>query len=86
MEEKILRRLKVNSIMAIIWYVLSIAAYLSLTFIPEEVLHNLLPDEQQMVFTLPKWFYVSCSVTVFAGLIGSLALFFRKKISMFFTF
>lgn len=84
MEKKIIRRLKINSVTAIIWFVLGIMAYLSLTFMPKEALDNLPPDDSRMIYTLPQWFYVSYSVAVFAGFIGSVALFLQKKISILF--
>jgi len=69
----------VISIIALIWNLLGVFAYIGQSMMTDEVLEQLPKAEQEMYANLPSWYIGAFAIAVFAGAIGSLALVIRKK-------
>ncbi|MCA0132773.1 hypothetical protein [Winogradskyella alexanderae] len=68
------------SILALIWNIIGVMAYLGRAFATEEMIATL-PEEQQAEFLVeyPAWYTAAFAFAVFGGALGSLFLLFRKK-------
>lgn len=76
----------VIGIVAILWNILGVGAYLAQAYMPEEALELLSQGEQDYYNNYPAWATASFAIGVFGGLLGSIALLMRKKIAvLFFT-
>ena len=69
----------VISIIALIWNLLGVFAYIGQSMMTDEVLEQLPKAEQEMYANLPSWYIGAFAIAVFVGAIGSLALVIRKK-------
>lgn len=69
------------SIVALIWNIMGVMAYLADAYMPEEVL-TALPEVQQELYTgRPSWVTAAFAIAVFAGLLGCILLLLRKKLA-----
>mgnify|MGYP000064560396 FL=1 len=71
------------SILALIWNIMGLVAYVGQTFMSGEI-HKTLPKPEQHYFSnMPAWITAAFATAVFAGIFGSLALLFKKKMANF---
>jgi hypothetical protein len=72
----------VIAVIALIWNLMGVMAYLTRAFITEEMIAAL-PKEQQVEFLMenPAWYTAAFAIAVFAGALGALSLLLRKKIA-----
>ena len=70
-------------IIAMVWNLVGVFAYLSQTFMSDEILKTLSKSEQSYFTNIPAWVTAAFATAVFAGLFGSICLLFRKKIALF---
>ena len=71
------------SILALIWNIMGLVAYIGQTFMSREI-HKTLPVSEQHYFSnIPAWIIAAFATAVFAGIFGSLALLFKKKMANF---
>jgi len=72
---------KIIAIVALIWNLLGVFAYLGQVYMTEETI-ALLPQEQQNFFAhAPAWYTGAFAIAVFAGALGCLALLLRKSVA-----
>tara|TARA_B110000967_G_C18816095_1_gene526202 strand:+ start:418 stop:849 length:432 start_codon:yes stop_codon:yes gene_type:complete len=76
-------RFWILGILAIIWNLVGVFAYLGQTFMSDEILKTLSKSEQNYFITIPAWVTAAFATAVFAGLFGSICLLFKKKIAFF---
>ncbi len=67
------------SVLALLWNIMGIAAYLGQAYMTEEVLKLLPQGEQDYHNYVPAWVTAVFATAVFAGVFGSLGLLMRKK-------
>lgn len=71
------------SILALLWNLLGVFAYLSSVFITEEMIATL-PQAQQEVFAAtPVWVNGAFAVAVWFGLLAAIALLMKRRIAKF---
>lgn len=71
------KSLKIIAILAILWNLMGVLAYLGHAYTDPESL----PENQQMYIDYPAWVTAAYATAVFAGLFGSITLLLKKKIS-----
>ncbi len=68
-------------ILALIWNLLGVFAYLSQAYITEEALTLLPQGDQDYITNSPTWVTAAFAIAVFAGAFGCIALLMRKKLA-----
>jgi hypothetical protein len=69
----------VISIIALLWYLMDMSAFFMRVFMTDDVI-KAMPDNQQHLYrNMPLWVNVVFAGEVFGGVLGCLALLFRKK-------
>ena len=71
----------ITSILAFLWNFIGVIAYLSQSFMSEDVMKLLTKNEQSYFLNLPTWVTAVFASAVFAGLFGAIGLLLRKKIA-----
>ena len=69
----------VVSVVALIWNLMGVMAYLGQAFMTEEALAALSEAERTMYETQPAWATAAFAIAVWGGLVGCIALLLRKK-------
>jgi len=69
-------------IVALLWNILGVGAYLAQAYMPEDALELLSQGEQDYYISYPAWATASYAIGVFGGLLGCIALLMRKKIAV----
>lgn len=68
------------SVIALLWNLMGVAAYLSSHFITEEMIEQLEPHQKAAaLYDYPAWYTALFALAVFAGALGCIALLIRKK-------
>ena len=67
------------AVIALLWNIMGIGAYLSQILMTPEMMAILPQDQQDMYANLPSWYLVVFAIAVFAGSLGCLGLLLRKK-------
>lgn len=75
----------VIAVLALIWNLMGVAAYLFQAFITDEMIAAL-PEEQQAEFMIehPAWYTALFALAVFGGALGCVLLLARKKLAYYF--
>ncbi|MGZ0017231.1 hypothetical protein [Yeosuana sp. AK3] len=69
------------SIIALIWNLMGVIAYLGQAYMSDEVL-NALPEAEQALYNdIPAWATAAFAFAVWGGALGCLFLIFRKKVA-----
>ncbi|MGV6832192.1 MAG: hypothetical protein ACWA5P_11610 [bacterium] len=68
-------------IIALIWNVMGVAAYLGQAYMTDEVLAAMPQADQDYFADLPAWVTAAFAISVFAGFIGCVMLLLRKKLA-----
>ncbi|WP_425236966.1 hypothetical protein [Ulvibacterium sp.] len=67
------------SIVALLWNLMGVLAYLQQAFMTEEALAALSEPERLLLETRPAWATAAFALAVWGGLLGCIALLLRKK-------
>ncbi|SEK51830.1 hypothetical protein SAMN04487910_0711 [Aquimarina amphilecti] len=67
------------SIIALIWNIMGVMAYLGQAYMTEEILNAMPEADQNFYHNIPAWVTAVFAVAVFSGLFGSVALIIKKK-------
>ncbi len=84
MDKITLKRLKIIAISAIAWNTLGLLAFIMQITISQESINSLSQAEQDLYNNIPLWNTIAYAIAVFGGLLGSIFLLLRKKISVTF--
>ena len=68
-------------VIALIWNLIGVLSYLGEAYITDEKLTQLTEAQQEIINNRPSWATIAFAIAVFGGLLGSLALLFKMKIS-----
>ena len=66
-------------IVALIWNILGVGAYLAQAYMTDEIKAALPQADQDMYNNMPAWVTAAFAIAVFAGLLGCIALLMRKS-------
>lgn len=67
--------------LALVWNFIGVVAYLGQTFMGQKTLLSLSKSEQYYFSNMPAWVTAVFATAVFSGVIGSIAMLFKKKIA-----
>ncbi len=67
------------AIVALLWNIMRVLAYLGQVYMTEEVKNAMTPEQQELLANTPAWSTGLFAIAVFGALIGSLLLLLRKK-------
>lgn len=67
------------SVLALLWNIMGVVAYLGQAYMTEEVLATLPKGEQEYYNNVPAWVTAAFAIAVFAGVFGCVGLLMRKK-------
>lgn len=70
-------------IIALIWNLMGVAAYLMQAYMTEEDLLALPVEEQSLYADIPAWVTAAYALAVFGGALGCILLLLRKKLATF---
>ena len=72
------------SVLALLWNLMGVGAYLSPHFMTDEMIAELEPQLQyEMAYEHPAWYTALFALAVFGGVLASIALLIRKKWAYF---
>ncbi|WP_259365531.1 hypothetical protein [Colwellia sp. BRX10-3] len=71
---------RVAAILALVWNLLGVMAFVSHIMITPEMIAELSQKEQALYDSVPLWATIAFTVAVFAGALGSIALLMKKSI------
>ncbi len=69
----------VIAIVALVWNIFGVLAYLGQAFMTEETLKMLPTAEQELYAATPSWVTAAFAIAVWFGLLGSIALLIKKR-------
>lgn len=69
----------VISVLALIWNLMGVLAYLGQAFMTDEAMATLPQEQQDLYASTPAWVTAAFAFAVFGGFLGCLALVLRKK-------
>lgn len=69
----------VISVLALIWNIFGVLAYLGQAYMPEMVKENIPENQLQFMENTPAWVTAAFAIAVFGGFLGSILLLARKK-------
>lgn len=69
----------VVSIIALLWNLMGVSAYLADAFTTIEQLEQMTQEQRELFEGRPAWVTAAFAIAVFAGALGSIALLIRKK-------
>lgn len=67
------------AVLALIWNLMGVFAYLGQAFLTEEAIALMPENEQELLKNIPAWATAAFAVAVWGGLLGSILLLLRKK-------
>lgn len=71
----------VIGILALIWNILGVLAYLGQAFMTNEMIAALPEDQQTLLENTPAWVTAAFAIAVWGGLLGCILLLMKKKIA-----
>ena len=71
------------SILALIWNIFGVFAYLGQTFMSQKILLSLPKPEQYYFSNTPAWVTAAFATAVFGGVFGSIGLLVKKRVANF---
>ncbi|WP_425392359.1 hypothetical protein [Ekhidna sp.] len=71
----------VVSILALIWNLLGVGAYLSQAFTPDDVIAQMEQAMQDLINDTPAWVTAAFAIAVWGGALGCILLLLRKKLA-----
>lgn len=76
----------VVSFVALLWYLMDTSAFFMRLFLTEESINSMPENQQHLYRDMRLWVNIVFACEVFGGLLGSVALFLRKKGAMYLFF
>jgi hypothetical protein len=73
----------VTTVLALIWNIMGVMAYLGQVYITDEILASLPEADQLYIKNVESWVTAAYATAVFSGFFGCIALLIRKKIAKF---
>ncbi|MFT5892359.1 MAG: hypothetical protein ACI9Y7_002469 [Dokdonia sp.] len=70
------------AIIAIIWNIMGVGAFIGQSFVTDEAIALLPIDQAELLNNIPSWVVVIFGIAVFAGLLGSILLLMKKKLAV----
>lgn len=67
------------SVIALFWNAVGVYNYLLKAFMTDDQLAQLSGSDQSLYANLPAWYVSAFAIAVFAGLLGAISLFLRKR-------
>lgn len=67
------------SVLALLWNVLGVKAYLDMAYMSDAMKSTLPADQLALIENTPAWVTAAFAIAVWGGLLGSMALLLRKK-------
>lgn len=67
------------TIFFLLWNIIGVLSFFGHTFISEEALAKLTPEEQDLYGDYPLWITAVFALAVFSGLLGAIGLVFKQK-------
>ncbi len=83
-EKPVPRWFTITAVVAIIWNLLGVSAFIMQVVMTPEMLAQLPDAERELYESMPVWVLVAFAVAVFGGVLGSLGLALRKVWSLLF--
>lgn len=80
-EKKSSGTFKVLSVLAILWNLMGVLAFVAQQAMPAEAMAKLPQEQQDLYAKIPLWATIAFGVAVFGGLAGSITLIMKKSIS-----
>lgn len=81
MMDKLIKRSKEISIIAIIWNLIGVIAFFSQIFMSNENIQNLSKEQQELFLNESTLTTITFAIAVFSGLIGSVLLLIKHKLT-----
>lgn len=72
----------VISILALLWYLMDMSAYVMRTFMLQDMIINMPEEQQRLYITMPSWVNAVFAAEVFGGLFGSLCLLLKRRFAL----
>jgi len=72
----------IAGIISLLWNIMGVLSFVSHTFITEETLCSLSAEEQALYKEYPLWTTVVFAIAVLTGLLGSISILVKKRISL----
>ena len=72
----------VISILALLWFLMDMSAYVMRTFMLQEMIVNMSEAHQRLYITMPSWVNAVFAAEVFGGLFGSICLLLKKRFAL----
>ncbi|MDH7445568.1 hypothetical protein [Aquimarina sp. 2201CG14-23] len=72
----------VIGIIALIWNIVGVLAYIGQAYMTEEVLNAMPEADQNFYNNLPAWVTAVFAIAVFSGVLGCIALLIKKKFAL----
>jgi len=69
----------VVSVLALLWNLMGVLAYLGQAFITEEMKAEYSPEQLTLIESRPAWVTAAFAIAVWGGLLGCIALLIRKR-------
>jgi hypothetical protein len=66
-------------VLALLWNIMGVSAYLGQAYMTDEILTNLTDAEQNYYNNLPAWVTAAFAIAAFAGAFACIAFLFKKK-------
>jgi hypothetical protein len=73
---------KITAIVAIIWNLMGVIAFIAHVMMTPEMLAELSQAEQMLYKNTPAWALFAFALSVFAGMLGSIVLFMKKAYAL----
>lgn len=70
------------SVIALIWNLMGVFAYLTQAYMSDEILAALPDTERALYENLPAWVTAAYAIAVFGGTIGAILMLLKKKLSV----
>lgn len=70
------------SIIALIWNIMGVGAFIGQSFVTEEAIALLPPDQAELLNNIPSWVVIVFAIAVFTGLLGCILLLMKKKLAI----
>ncbi|NYZ61530.1 sugar transporter [Luteimonas deserti] len=74
-----LRRLRVVGVLALIWNLIGVAAFVMQLALPAEALQAMPPERRAIYEATPAWLYLFYALATFGGALGAAALLLRRR-------
>lgn len=71
------------SIIALLWNLMGVMAYLAQVYMTDEILAALTQEQQDVINNTPLWANAAFALAVWGGLLGAITMMMKRKVSIF---